>query len=336
MRLDHTSLTRRDWLAGAALALPLAGFGRPARAQSGASLSFYTSMPSDDARVLTDAFASATGIAVRTWRSSSEQLAQRTIAETQSGRQAFDAVESHSAALEPLRQAGAFRSLKDLPDFDPDLRVTPTHGQWTGTRYSVFSCAWNTSLVQPEEVPNTYADLLHSRWRGRIALEVDNHAWFGAMHKALGQEAAERWFGGLASQGLLVRKGHSLVANMLAAGEIPLSLHVYTYKASQLEARGAPVKHRLLSPTLTNAGSLAVARDTRQAEAVSRFVRFMQGPGQPLLASLHHVPAVSAANGAALDASRFVHVDTELTEGANGRRWRTAYQDFLRKAAAGR
>lgn len=328
--------TRRHLLR-ASIALPLSALPFTAHAAGGEpdELSLYTSMPTRDVEAVIEAFGAATGIRVKAWRSGSEQVAQRVIAETRAGRQAFDVVETNAQSLEPMRAAAAFQPLAPLLGEALRAGVTPAHGAWTGTRMSVFCCAWNTGLVREEEVPGSYEDLAQPRWARRIAFESDNHAWFAAMHGALGELRAARLFDAIAAQGILVRKGHSLIANLLAAGEIPLSLHVYSYRASQLERTGTPVRHRLLAPTLANSAAVAVAAGTRRAAAAVRFARFLQDEGQALLAGRMHVPALASA-GVPPFPGPLVPVEAGYGSGDPARVWRQRYQEFLRKGTAAR
>ena len=39
-----------------------------------------------------------------------------------------------------------------------------------------------------------------------------------------------------------VRRGHTLLANLVQAGEVPLALTVYSYKPEQQKREGAPVE----------------------------------------------------------------------------------------------
>ena len=42
----------------------------------------------------------------------------------------------------------------------------------------------------------------------------------------------------VATNGISVRKGHTLLTQLVVSGEVPLALTVYNYKAEQLKARG--------------------------------------------------------------------------------------------------
>lgn len=314
-----------------------ATLARPALAQSvpDVPLSLYMSLPNDDMAALSAAFQVHSPQRLNVWRASSEQILQRVLAETAASRQGFDVVETNTLTLEPLRHAGALRSLRELPGANPVSTFTPPHGQWTAERLSVLSCAWNTQRVASDEVPMSYDDLLHPRWMGRIALEVDDYAWAAALHASMGGARARRWFEQLAALKPQMRKGHSLIANLVAAGEVPLSLSVYSSRAAQLQAGGAPIRHKLLAPSLANVIAMGVGRDSKQAAAAARWINFVHGPGQELLRKRHHVTPDQVLRGDACCAAKegFALVDPVLVGGEAGKRWRAEYQQFMRRAA---
>jgi hypothetical protein len=45
----------------------------------------------------------------------------------------------------------------------------------------------------------------------------------------------------VAANGISVRKGHTLLTQLVVSGEIPFALTVYNYKVEQLKNKGAPV-----------------------------------------------------------------------------------------------
>jgi hypothetical protein len=59
--------------------------------------------------------------------------------------------------------------------------------------------------------------------------------WFAGLMGELGEEKGLKLFGDIAAtNGLSARKGHTLLANLVAAGEAPLALTVFNYTAEQL------------------------------------------------------------------------------------------------------
>src|SRR6202012_2894128 len=116
------------------------------------------------------------------------------------------------------------------------------HGEWVGTRLNVFVYAYNTNLVKKADLPKTYQDLLNPKWKGKLGIEAEDLDWFaGAVTDLAGQKGMDEKkaldvFRNIATtNGYSVRKGHTLLANLVASGEVPLALTVYNYKAEDLK-----------------------------------------------------------------------------------------------------
>src|SRR3989442_11214717 len=164
----------------------------------------------------------------------------------------------------------------------PKLRSTaiaaalPAHGEWVGSRLNVFVQAYNTALVARGELPRSYGDLLQPRWKGRLGIEAGDEDWFAMVVTALGEADGLRLFRELvATNGVSVRRGHTLLANLVASGEVPLALTVYNFTAEQLKRKGAPFDWFVLSPAVARANGLALARRAPHPHAALLYYDFM-------------------------------------------------------------
>src|SRR5262245_32643309 len=63
-------------------------------------VNIYSSMTTDDMRILTTAFAKKYGVKLQAWRASSESILQRTLIENRGGRYDVDAIETSAAEME--------------------------------------------------------------------------------------------------------------------------------------------------------------------------------------------------------------------------------------------
>ena len=69
--------------------------------------------------------------------------------------------------------------------------------------------------------------------------------------KELGEEPGLRLFRDIVrSNGLSVRKGHTLLAGLVASGEILLALTTYSHGAEKMKQRGAPVEWFAIAPAI--------------------------------------------------------------------------------------
>ena len=105
-----------------------------------------------------------------------------------------------------------------LADLDP--AALTAHGEWTGTRYNVFVAAYNTRFIKKDDLPKSYDDLLDPKWKGKLGIEADDSDWFGAVIDRLGEERGLGLFRNIvATNGISVRKGHTLLANLVVSGK---------------------------------------------------------------------------------------------------------------------
>ena len=57
-----------------------------------------------------------------------------------------------------------------------------------------------------------------------------------------------------------VRKGHTLLTQLVVSGEVPLALTVYNYKAEQLKKQGAPIDWFVIGNAIARPNGIGVAR----------------------------------------------------------------------------
>jgi iron(III) transport system substrate-binding protein len=255
------------------------------------TVSFYTSLVAEDSTPLIDAFKRKYGVDVQLWRGSTEAIVQRALNESRAGRCPSDAYLSGPPALEPLHRERMLLAVKSPLAADVIPQALQPHGEYVGLYLNLFAAAYNTSLVKAEEVPKSYEDLRDPRWKGRLAIEADDAPWFAALLGKIGEEQGLKLFRDIVrTNGMSVRKGHTLLTNMVAAGEVPLALTVFSYKSDQLQRAGAPIRTFYLPPVIALASSIAVARCASHPHAAVLLHDFMLGEAQEILVKRDHVP----------------------------------------------
>src|SRR6267142_959759 len=219
------------------LALLLAlGLGA-AYAQEG-EVMLYTSLVPEDVVAISAAFEKRHGIKLKTWRANSEKVLQRAVTEMRAGRSDADVVETNGPQMESLYREKGLTPLSSphLKDLMP--QALRAHGEWVGTRINMFVQSYNTRLVKKDELPRSFADLAHPRWKGRLGIEAEDEDWFAMVVKELGEEKGLGIFRDIVrTNGLSVRKGHTLLAGLVASGEIPLALTTYSHGAEKMNRR---------------------------------------------------------------------------------------------------
>nr|MBA2690389.1 extracellular solute-binding protein [Burkholderiales bacterium] len=256
-----------------------------------AVVNLYTSMNAEDLKKLVTVFEAKYGVKVNAWRASSEKLLQRIIAEHNAGRKGLDVIETNGPELESLAREKVLQKVFTPHRKDLIAEAVPAHELYLPTRLNVFVQAYNKNKVKPEEVPKSYQDLLHPRWKGRMGIEVEDADWMAGLIKTMGKSAGIDYFKRLAAQDLSKRKGHALLSQLVVSGEVPFALTVYNYKIEQFKQAGAPVDWLPLSPAIVRPNGVALYKNAAHPHAAMLLVDFFLGEAQPLLAELSHVPA---------------------------------------------
>jgi iron(III) transport system substrate-binding protein len=261
------------------------------QARKEGSVVLYTSLAPTESGPLAQAFEKTTGIKVELWRAISEKVVQRAVTESRARRFAFDVIETNGPEMEMMareRLFGEFYSphLADLPQ-----GAIPAHRQWVPDRLNFFVVAYNTSKVRRDELPTDYKGFLDAKWKGRIGLEATDAEWMATLVKRWGEQAGLAYFRELAAMKPDVRKGHILLAELIAAGEIPVGLTVYNSNAESLKRRGAPIDWAPVQPVVARAQGIAIGRNAPHPAAALAFVDFVLSPeGQELLNAMGRVP----------------------------------------------
>ncbi|HTF14513.1 MAG TPA: extracellular solute-binding protein, partial [Burkholderiales bacterium] len=141
-------------------------------------VNLYSSLVLEDLNALAAAFDKQYGVKLKFWRAGSEKVVQRIVTEARAGRFDFDVVETNGPELESLHREKVLQRAASphFPDLLPDaIRV---HREWIGTRLNMFVHAYNTNLVKRSELPGSYEDFLHPRWKGRLGIEAEDVDWF--------------------------------------------------------------------------------------------------------------------------------------------------------------
>jgi iron(III) transport system substrate-binding protein len=254
-------------------------------------LTFYTSAPVDDVKVVTDAFEKKYGVKVRVWRGSSENILQRTVVESRAKRYEADVIDTNGPEMEALYREKLLEPIKSplLSELLP--QAIPPHGAWVGTRLNIFIGAYNTNLVKPDQIPTSWEGFKDPKWKGKLGIEAEDTDWFGAIVTKMGEEKGLQLFRDIvAANGLSVRKGHTLLTNLVVSGEVPLAFTVYSYKAEQLGNNGAPIKTFVIAPSYARPNGSGVPKNAPHPHAALLFFDFMLRDAQELLAARDFTP----------------------------------------------
>ena len=262
------------------------------RAKQEGSVVLYTSLAPTESKPLAEAFEKKYGIKVELWRALSDKVVQRTITEAQARKHAVDVIETNGPEMEMLAREKLLAEFHSPHHADLPPAAIPAHRTWFPDRMNFFVVAFNTSKVQRSEIPAGYEGFLDAKWKGRIGIEATDAEWMATLIKTWGNEKGMDYFRKLSAMKPDVRKGHVLLAELIAAGEVPVGLTVYNSNVESLKKRGAPIEFVPVQPVAARPQGIGIARSAPHPHAALLFADFVLSPeGQQLFESMGRVPA---------------------------------------------
>ncbi|KUI42562.1 iron ABC transporter substrate-binding protein [Mycobacterium sp. IS-1590] len=239
-----------------------------------------------------DAFTKETGIKVTYRQGGDTELGNQLVAEGKAS-PADVFLTENSPAMAAVERAGLFADLESetLEQVPPQYR--PPTGKWTGVaaRSTVF--VYNTSRLQPEQLPKSLLDLQQPEWKGRWGApptKADFQAIVSALLQLKGEPATAQWLAAMKANAKLYSDN---IATLKAvnAGEVDggVIYHYYWFRdqAKTKEMSGNTALHYFKNQdpgafvSLSGAGVLA---STDRMDQAQQFVRFVTGKaGQEVL-----------------------------------------------------
>jgi iron(III) transport system substrate-binding protein len=315
-----------DGLSGAARTAEL----KKLAAEEGGELNLYTSSSIEPVDALASAFEDAYDIDVAVYRATSDALTQRMIEEKHAGYRGSDVVESNTPSLVPLSEEGIIAAYES-----PKLAglVPGSLGDgWIADKFNTFVATWNTDRVPKGEEPRSYEDLADPRWKGRLVLEADDSDWYKTLREHLAESGktpaeVDRIFSGIARNATFVN-GHTLMTQLVAAGEFDITPHAYLHTVEDMVDDGAPLAWKpVVAPVISRADGIAVVRDATHPAATLLFVDFTLDEGQEILADAALTPARKDLAVPSSIPQRAVDVPDYV---ANAEEWTQRYEDLVR------
>jgi iron(III) transport system substrate-binding protein len=265
-----------------------------AAAKAEGKVVFYTAMDVQVAAKLGEAFeAKYPGISTQVERSGAERIFQRVEQEYASNIHAVDAIDSSDVAhllyWKEKRVLAAYMP-EDVARWPQNAR--DGDGFYAANRATLSVIGYNTRLVTPKEAPQSYADLLDPKWKGKI---VKAHPGYSGnimtatfeLSRALGWD----YFKKLGEQQIMQVQSSTEPPKKLALGERPLMFDGNEYNALLVKAQGAPVA--IVYPregTPLVSGSASVMKDAPHPNAARLFISFLfSREGQQLLVDMGHL-----------------------------------------------
>jgi iron(III) transport system substrate-binding protein len=277
-------------------------------------------------------------IKVNVFRANSETVLQRTLQEAAANKGSNDIIDTNDAELNALSDKGLLAPY-DGPGLE-GLRPGSEFKDWTASRFNAFVVGWNTNGVKQGEEPTKIQDLADPRWKGRLALEVGDWDWYAALHtyltdeKGMSASDVDGFFMKLVGNAKVV-KGHTVMGELLSAGQFDVAPSIYSHTIDKAAADGAPVAFRpVVGPVILRPNGVALMAHPRHPAAATLWMDWQLTDGQKSIAEAHRVTAREDVEGFTdpipADVEVYEMPQDEVTK--NGSDWAKHYDDLLRNA----
>src|SRR5258708_21574727 len=180
------------------------------RAKKEGELIWYTTAGLQDSKPMADEFQKIYPfIKPSVVRAGSGVLVNKILNEARAQKVFFDVFNTNHENILPLKKRGLIGRYvsPEAKFYDDDLK--DNEGYWHSAYVVPLFLGYNTQMVQKEEVPKSYAELLNPKLKGRkIALAADNRALIlSGLIKLWGREKALGYFKQLAAHEPAIQPG---------------------------------------------------------------------------------------------------------------------------------
>ncbi|HEX5937809.1 MAG TPA: ABC transporter substrate-binding protein [Actinomycetota bacterium] len=266
--------------------------------EEGGTFDAYGSTNLDDIFPMIDEFESQTGLEVNYYRASSTDVLERVLQEADADFPGADVVFTNGPELTVIDREGLLAPLNSpvTDDIDPQ-GVFET---WAWLYLNTFVGSWNTSRTQSP--PATWEDLL--AYGDGLAVEVGDFDWFATLVKdyfmaeqGMSEDEAVDLFREAVNGAALV-DGHTLMAELLAAGEYDVASSTYLHRILQLKKDDAPVEWEGgPAPIIIRPNGIGIHRYAEKPASALLFLEFMLTDAQQLLLDIDRQPASAGVSG---------------------------------------
>jgi iron(III) transport system substrate-binding protein len=298
-------------------------------------VSFYTSTNVDESGPVTDGFTDEYDIDVALYRAGSETIVQRVIQEAEAGFAGADVIGNNGPEMTIIDRENLLLPLnspvtEDIVDFG-------VFDNWAAQYLNVFVPAWNTERIPPGQEPTSWEEVL-SYGEG-LAMEAGDFDWFATLtnwfmeEQGMSEEEAVNLFRE-AAQNSTVVDGHTLMAELLAAGEYDLTTSSYQHRIPQLAGDGAPIAWEpAVEPAIVRPNGIGIHRDVKCPASALLFIEYTLTTGQETLIEFDRSPASTAVEGSFPEDVETILVDVEaLVEELD--KWEGLYEEIIQGSGA--
>ena len=262
------------------------------------SLTLYTSEPEEKVDEIIAAFNEEhPDVDVQVYRAGTGDLKARIEAEKASGSVEADLIWAADApTFEAFKSEDLLAQLNDVETGEVINGAVDPEGYYVGTRIISTVLAYNTSVIDEADAPQSWTDLTDARFRDKIVMPdpaVSGAAAYNATVWMNNDELGEDWLTALGENAPMIAASNGPTSQEIAGGGHPVGV-VVDYLVRDLAAQGSPVKEVYAtegSPYITE--PIAVFADSKNQSAAELFINFvLSKKGQELAVEQNYLPII--------------------------------------------
>ena len=247
------------------------------------ALTIYSGRSQSLVHPILEAFSEHTGVAIRVKYASSTGIAN-TILEEGKGTPADVVFLQDPGSLGVLSSSGLLSKLQDELLSKVDRRLRSPIGEWVGTSGRARTVVYNTSVIDPNTLPDSILDFTGPEWKGRIGwapLNASFQAFVTAFRVKEGDEAAKAWLQGIQANDAQAYPNNVTTVAAVARGEVDVGFvnHYYLERFLEEEGPGFEARNHFLAGgdpgALVLVAGAGILKETGKREAAEEFVEFL-------------------------------------------------------------
>lgn len=205
---------------------------------------------------------------------------QSVVAQVQAGHQLdVDAISIDYPSAGPLIQQNLIASV-DWPSLGvPASDVLSDQGaQFVRTQRIILGLGYNTQLVKASDLPNTWDELINSKWAGKVIVDPRGE-YLSGLGIAWGEQKADDWYTNfIKTDKPLVVKGATASLQKVISGEAELTTSSHDAEIREQQAKGAPVDIKYLDVVPTQDHYAIVLKGAPHPNAAKCFLGWWISP----------------------------------------------------------
>ncbi len=238
------------------------------------------------------------------YRAGSETLLNRMETEFTAGKTFVDVLNINTFLGRVAKEKGRFIRYASASVARYPEKFKDPENYWFPFLSQYLVLGYNPTMISKEEVPKDWDHLLDPKWKGKIGWDTEDSEWYSGLIDYWGVKKAKGFLLALAKQDIHWRRGHTLLAQTLLAGEFPLAL-VFAHRVDQMKSQGAPIEWvKTTDPILNLLSANYILANAPHPNAAKLFIEFaLSKQIQKLIHSLFRSPAdpAVASSGSGID-----------------------------------